>query len=221
MGATTVASGIELMVGMVFDIPRPKTGSYGSSTASSSSNASKSEMLVSPSAAVLLSLRRRIITGPELLSRWAEVLFRRKRFGIPCAPRLTRRINPGPFPKASAIAEGDEVGGDWNDCNVGGGRSDSGRVYEGIAGSDDEHGTMPSGVDCSEPLRLLHGASAGLPRAGMVMARPKLGDGEGMRGRECASWCSRDMLVVVETIAEFWSVLVILHSANKPTVKGA
>jgi hypothetical protein len=71
------------------------------------------------------------------------------------------------LPRASAIAEGDDVGGD---CSVGGGKSDSGRVYEGMAGSDDEQGTMPSGVDCKEPLRL-HGARAGLPRAGMVMAR--------------------------------------------------
>lgn len=151
------------------------------------------------SAAFLLSLRRRIMTGPELLSRCAEVLPRRNRFGMPCAPRLTRRIRPGPLPRASAIAEGDEVGGD----SSGGGRSDSGRAYDGMAGSEADMGTMPSGVDCREPLRY-EAVSAGLGRAlGMLMAvvmRAKLGWGEGMRGRPWAwAWASwnSDMAVVV------------------------
>ena len=82
-----------------------------------------------------------------------------------------------------------------------------------MAGRDDEQGTMPSGVDWREPFRF-HGARAGLPRAGMLMARAKLGDGEGMRGREMESWSSDDMLVV-EAIAEFQSVLICLHSASK------
>jgi hypothetical protein len=64
------------------------------------------------------------MTGPELLSRCAVVLPRRNLFGMPCAPRLTLRISPGPLPKASAMADGDDVGGD----KTGGGRSDSGRV---------------------------------------------------------------------------------------------
>jgi hypothetical protein len=51
-----------------------------------------------------------------------------------------------------------------------------------MAGSEDETGTMPSGVDCREPLRY-EAVRAGLARAGMVMARAKLGEGEGMRGR--------------------------------------
>ena len=69
-----------------------------------------------------------------------------------------------------------------------------------MAGSEDETGTMPSGVDCREPLReplRYEAVRAGLERAGMVMARPKLGEGEGMRGREMAS-CSSDMVVDVE-----------------------
>jgi hypothetical protein len=63
---------------------------------------------------------------------------------------------------------------------------------------------MPSGVDWSEPLKT-EGVEAGLPRElGMLMAavmRAKLGEGEGMRGREWCSW-KRDMLVVVDGVAE-------------------
>lgn len=61
----------------------------------------------------------------------------------------------------------------------------------GTAGSEDgANGTMPSGVDWSEPLKQ-EGVDAGLPRElGMLMAadvRAKLGEGEGMRGRESCS----------------------------------
>lgn len=41
------------------------------------------------------------------------------------------------------MADGEDVGGG----NNGGGRRESGKVYEGIAGSEADMGTMPSGVD--------------------------------------------------------------------------
>lgn len=47
------------------------------------------------------------------------------------------------------MAEGEEVGG----VEVGGRHSDSGRYRDGGSGRDDAAmGTMPSGVDSSEPL---------------------------------------------------------------------
>ena len=48
------------------------------------------------------------------------------------------------------MADGDDVG----PAVIGGGRSDSGRLYDGTAGSELEIiGTMPSGVDWREPVR--------------------------------------------------------------------
>ena len=48
------------------------------------------------------------------------------------------------------MAEGDDVGA----AVIGGGKSDSGRLYDGTAGSElDMMGTMPSGVDWREALR--------------------------------------------------------------------
>lgn len=63
---------------------------------------------------------------------------------------------------------------------------------------------MPSGVDWSEPLNT-EGVEAGLPRElGMLMAaviRAKLGEGEGMRGRESCSWNSDMVVAVVVVVA--------------------
>jgi hypothetical protein len=61
---------------------------------------------------------------------------------------------------------------------------------------------MPSGVDWREPLKT-EGVEAGLPRElGMLMAavlRAKLGEGDGMRGRDSCSWNS-DMVVAVVVV---------------------
>jgi hypothetical protein len=90
---------------------------------------------------------------------------------------------PGP------VADGDEVGG----TDRGGDMSDSGRVYDGTAGSEQlESGTMPSGVDWRLPLPKWI-ELPGLPRDdGMLTAeecmRANEGEGEGMRGRACLRW---------------------------------
>ena len=75
----------------------------------------------------------------------------------------------------------------WTD--MGGERRDSGRLYEGMAGSEEEIvGTMPSGVDWREPFKPLRYERVGLPRdEGMAMEavlRAKLFEGEGILGRE-------------------------------------
>ena len=83
-------------------------------------------------------------------------------------------------------------------------------------GSEDEIGTMPSGVDWREPLRY-EAVKAGLPREpGILIAavmRAKLGWGEGMRGRGQASWSS-DM-VAVNVKAQLEGLSMLLHDASR------
>jgi hypothetical protein len=83
------------------------------------------------------------------------------------------------------VPEGEEVGAASGGCGM---YRDSGRFNEGGMGSDKcETGTMPSGVDCSEPLEAKgEDADEGLLRAeGMVMAEVILeNEGLGERPRE-------------------------------------
>lgn len=91
-----------------------------------------------------------------------------------------------------------------------------------MAGKEEEMGSMPSGVDWREPLRM-EGVEAGLPRElGMLMAaviRAKLGEGEGMRGRGRVSW-KRDMVQARDEAALWGRGLLCLHGARQARLGG-